>query len=329
MRLLALGLVACLLPIAFLPAASAQDWPPCPTGLAASSNASGVVIVTWDAVAGAAGYSIARREGSGPMEQGFASVGAGDTSFVDAAAVVGVTYAYSVVATGLPGSDTMTCLATPVVAGQAPGVPPCPTLRGAIVHSGDANLSWDPVEGALWYDVDKGANGGPLEDYWRLDASHKALGDGNTVPGHTYAYQVTVTTSAGTSAHCPVLILERPSDGVDHDQCAAPEAQALPEGGVLVTWQSHPYADGRSPYFLARVTAGESWGRPVDQTSYLDMNTSSGVAYEYTLWTDLVDETTVECGSVTVTAVPEFPVLALGALALLGSVVAYAALRRR
>lgn len=325
--------IVVLLAVPFIPSASARDWPPCVTGLTATSDEVGVITVTWDAVADATGYSIDRRLEDGSLQEGFATVGADETSFVDVATVdgglgSGSTFGYRVTALGLPGSDTASCLWTAAVAGVPPGEPACPTLRGAIDFSGEANLTWDAVEGATSYRVWKAIEDGDLVLYESMEARHRGLGDANVVPGTRYFYAVTVMVDDAESEDCPFIILDVPSDGHDHTTCGPLSAEAIATGGVRLTWPAHAFA---ASWEIVRSSPGDSqqFEADFDDTGFVDTTTRTGAAYNYTLRVELVDEREFVCGSAVVTAVPEFPTLVVGALAVVGAVLGYVAMRRR
>ncbi|HVM44537.1 MAG TPA: hypothetical protein VM582_01280, partial [Candidatus Thermoplasmatota archaeon] len=108
-------------------------------------------------------------------------------------------------------------------------------------------------------------------------------------------------------------------------------AQAQEDGSVLLTWDAANEDHNDVMFYRIirdRVTIAE-----VQTTSYLDDATVGGETYAYrveahgaaagggTTWTG--------CGSAEVTAVPFFGAPLLGALALAGSVGAYAFARRR
>ncbi|HET6404043.1 MAG TPA: DUF11 domain-containing protein [Candidatus Thermoplasmatota archaeon] len=95
--------------------------------------------------------------------------------------------------------------------------------------------------------------------------------------------------------------------------------------GNLLEWQRmgpadsytiHREANGGESVMIATVT-----GSP-----YLDTNVTAGSHYRYDLTVNRPQGGGATCF---VTAIPEFPTLGLAALAVLGSVVAYVALRRR
>lgn len=95
-------------------------------------------------------------------------------------------------------------------------------------------------------------------------------------------------------------------------------AETREQGDVFLDWESD--RDGAS-YDVLRDGAVLAH---TSETSFLDTTSEPGVTYTYEVRTD-----GVSCGTAQVTAVPFFPGLVLGGLAMVGACGAYAALRRR
>lgn len=105
--------------------------------------------------------------------------------------------------------------------------------------------------------------------------------------------------------------------------CLELTAEALAEGGVLLTWNATADATG---YVVMRDGA---WLVALDgeTTTFTDVSTQAGVTYTYAVRPQ--GGPGVSCGDVEVTAVPFFGSGLLGLVALAGVVGAYVALRRR
>lgn len=107
-------------------------------------------------------------------------------------------------------------------------------------------------------------------------------------------------------------------------------AVATGNNTIRLTWEPSPNA---SQY---RVSRAEGSGPFVDthaiilapDTTFEDTVLSHGVTYRYRVIAENAAGSSVGCSEVEATAIPEFPTLAVGAIALVGGVAAYAMLRR-
>lgn len=97
---------------------------------------------------------------------------------------------------------------------------------------------------------------------------------------------------------------------------------------ITLTWSAVAAADA---YAVYRASGGEDFDLldVTTATSFVDDDVDVGVTYEYYV-TAIIDGVESEnCAFVQATAIPFFPSLAVGALALVGSLGAFVALRRR
>ncbi|HET6399655.1 MAG TPA: fibronectin type III domain-containing protein [Candidatus Thermoplasmatota archaeon] len=108
------------------------------------------------------------------------------------------------------------------------------------------------------------------------------------------------------------------------------QAQALSTGDVKLTWTPAPDSTGTVVYratgegdleYLAHVDEGVG--------VYVDSDTEVGVVYTYQLVAVFGDAASEDCAMVEVTAIPNFPTLAAGVVAVGAGVLAYAGFRRR
>lgn len=104
-------------------------------------------------------------------------------------------------------------------------------------------------------------------------------------------------------------------------------ATAESDGDILLEWD----ADGAFNIYRAEGGGDREYIATEDDGDFTDTDTEVGVTYTYVITAfDTEDETeTKPCARAKTTAVPFFPSMAVGALALLGSVGAYATLRRK
>lgn len=127
----------------------------------------------------------------------------------------------------------------------------------------------------------------------------------------------------------PPEIPEEPEEGdcPDYDLVAT----AQPDGSILLTFNDVP--DDIDQTNIYRFGGGETLQQigsvGPDATSFLDTNTTVGETYTYVLTAETEGEETGACDRASATAIPVFPSLAAGALAMMGAVGAYAGLRRR
>lgn len=110
-------------------------------------------------------------------------------------------------------------------------------------------------------------------------------------------------------------------DGGRDDDCRDTlRAEAREAGTVFLDWDAEragaTYTIHRDGAFLAET----------HDTHFLDDTSEAGVTYEYSVRVKDSDES---CGTVHVTAIPFFPSLVVGALAMVGACGAYAGFRRR
>lgn len=116
-------------------------------------------------------------------------------------------------------------------------------------------------------------------------------------------------------------------EGPKDDECPDVElvASAESDGDILLEWD----VDGEFNIYRAEGDGDLEYLTTVDGTSYTDTDTTVGETYTYTLHAFDGERETEECARAQATAVPFFPNLAVGALALIGSVGLYASLRRK
>lgn len=105
------------------------------------------------------------------------------------------------------------------------------------------------------------------------------------------------------------------------------QATAESDGDVRLTWDT---AEGAVSYNIYRTVEGGDFDylATTTDTTYTDTTTEVGVTYEYIVTAFDGESESVDCDSVTVTAIPFFPSLMVGAVALAGSVGAFALISR-
>nr|WP_243735251.1 glycoside hydrolase family 48 protein [Paenibacillus turpanensis] len=211
--------------------------PGAPAGVAAAAG-DAQAVVSWNAVSGAASYTVKRAEVSGgPYTMVAANVTS--ASYTDAGLTNGTTYYYVVSAVNSAGESVNSAQVsvTPQAGAEVPAAP-----AGLTAAAGDAQaeLSWSAVEGAASYNVKRAeVSGGP---YVTVASNVAAAGytDTGLTNGTTYYYVVSAVNSAGESAN-------------------SAEASATPEGDVVTP---PPTGDLVLQYRAGDTNAGDNQIKP-------------------------------------------------------------------
>ncbi len=112
-------------------------------------------------------------------------------TYVDTTAVAGQTYQYDIDARDSAGASPATA---PISVTIPPLVIPPPTGLTVVANSANRTTStWNPVTGVLHYDLFR-------DGVIAFTVTTATVSDATVAPNTTYAYQVRVTTAAGTSA---------------------------------------------------------------------------------------------------------------------------------
>lgn len=184
-----------------------------------------------------------------------------------------------------------------------------PTGNGDAVTPGGDTLTWTG-------EAEDDRNGGYhfLKGPYFLPAGHYRVEayDNDGHPGSEDHFVKTKTFWVDECAPCPDDLSVTAND----------------DGSVTLEWEDVDEAEGYNVYRAAGDGPFVFLDDTTD-TTYTDSTTANGVTYHYRVTSTNGDFESEDCDDVTVTAVPFFPGLAVGALALVGSVGAYAALRRR
>jgi Bacterial Ig domain len=161
-----------------------------------AGQATGAIVLGWNAVAGATGYNVYRRSGSGSYDftaplNGATPIAA--TAYTDpgSALVAGTTYAYVVraVTAGAESANSNELSATPIAR-----LAPPPSAAAAPIAAGQISVSWPSVAGATGYNVYRRLASGtydfssPLNGATPVGAA--TFTDATAVDGTTYRYVV-------------------------------------------------------------------------------------------------------------------------------------------
>ena len=237
-------------------------------------------------------------------------------------------------------------LAAVLAAGLASFAPPASALSpapgcivpdGVVDHEGGLILSWEPAEGALVYDVWRIEEGSEtFEHRGSVVAANGTTFADSVEVGVLYGYVVGYNGQDPDACEEILLVTDDPGGCFEAGYCPPcpdPQAQALTEGGIEITWT----ADGRVvEWAILRGTSPDEMFELVallegDVTTFVDEDVEAGVTYYYLLAGLSDDGVGGFCEEpIAVTAVPFFGAGALGAgLAALGAVGVFVVLRRR
>ncbi len=243
---------------------------PAPSGLSASDGTLTTgVSLAWNPVSGASGYRIFRAIGSTTPTE-VAQVAAIPTTHLDATAVAGTTYSYSVRAFTAPG-DSATGNADTGWRNL-----PAPTSLAATdgTLTTGVNLTWSPVAGAASYKIFRSAGGPPSTQVANPSAS--PFLDSSAVAGVQYSYAVRAVSASGDSQP------SSPDDGWRN--IVAPTGLTAGDGtrvdGIVLGWNQVAGATGY------RVLRSIGSGTPTEigtpaANSFLDETAEPGVVYTF------------------------------------------------
>ncbi|RQW12835.1 hypothetical protein EH198_05610 [Paenibacillus rhizophilus] len=251
--------------------------PVSPVGLTAIAGDSQANL-SWNSVTGATYYEI--YQGTSPGEYGesaLATVSGSTYSYTATALTNGTTYYFAVKAGNDGGSSTYSneVSATPQV-----GAPVAPVGLSAIAGNGQANLSWNSVTGATYYEIYQGTSPG--------EYGESALA---TVSGSTYSYTATALTNGTTYYFAVKAGNDGGSSTYSNEVSATPQVGApvapvglsaiAGNGQANLSWNS---VTGATYYEIYQGTSPGEYGESA-------LATVSGSTYSYTA-TGLVNGTT-------------------------------------
>lgn len=211
--------------------------------------------------------------------------------------------------------------------------PECPPNMEAEARPHLNVIRWDTVQDAMGYLVKRSVNGGEMALV--EDVSHGVRSitlDRDVENGTTYEYLVTAYNEIGESEDCPTVMVDRTAgEGEDEDAgeagdvCAPVALRAIANQDESLTITADGL-DGTAT--LMRSAGGGAFEQvatlDAENDTYHDTDTEVGVTYVYQLVLD--DEV---CAQAEATAIPNFPSMVAGALALGLGLLSYVAVRRR
>ncbi len=241
-----------------------------PTGVNASQGTfANKVVVKWNAVVGATGYSV-YRDGANIS----APTGTTKTTYDDTTAVPSVVYTYTVTANTAGGPSALSDGAT----GYSTIAAPANVAASDGTSSVQVTVTWDAAAGATGYTIFRAIGSATPTEIGTTAAL--TFDDTTAVPATVYTYTVK-STSAGNASAASV-----PTTGFR--ALAAPTPVAASQGTsttkVTVTWGASTSAKG---YQVFRATGGGEATRIATLgtvLTYADTTAVVGTLYTYTLF---------------------------------------------
>ena len=242
------------------------------------------VTVSWEEIKEAKSYRIYRKEAGGSF-QGLANVEAGETSYVDETAEMGVTYYYTV--KGFWEEDaqgTCTQYPTDVTAKIAVTSLATPAVKTRSVNYCTVEVTWNKIAGADKYVIyrKEAKAGTAFKSIGTVNGGTLQYRDGNAEMGMNYYYTVKAYAGSIYSDY------QKTVTGM-----AVPSSPGLSAAssskGVTITWTgskvgADKFADG---YRVFRKTVGGSWKTVgtvgANNRSFTDTTGAKGTTYVYTV----------------------------------------------
>ncbi len=243
-----------------------------PFGLSISNVAStGKIKLTWNAVDGAASYSLFRRAGSSGDYKHYDDTT--KTSYTNSSTNAGTTYYYFVNAFDANGNFLRQSIAV-----SARCDLPRPEVTTSIVaSSGKPKLSWKAIEGAEQYYVYRATS---KSGTYKYQAATTKLNytDKSAVAGKTYYYKVKAVHAYSSANSAYSLVRSRTCD------LARPvitTSNVASSGKIKISWDA---IDGAEKYYIYRATSKDGeykYLTATTKTSITNTSAEAGKAYYY------------------------------------------------
>lgn len=243
----------------------------------ASRNSAGIN-VSWTSIAGAQGYQIYRKEGTGSSYKAIANIQkSNQTSWVDTSVRAGVTYTYTVKAYCKVG-DKVFWSDYDRKGASAQGTLVAPSFKSVQqAANGSVSISWRAVSNALYYDV------------YRKTSANGSWQKISRVSGTS----CTLSNCRQTDRYTVVAVNSSARSGYDKEGVYLGNIPKAPEllkaygadGNTVIHWETQQNADA---YYAYRKTAGSAWNKvgglagTYNVTLY-DRTAQAGTTYAYTV----------------------------------------------
>ena len=241
---------------------------PQPT-ISSLENASGGILIKWNAVNGAAKYYVFRRIGNGAWNK---MAETANTSFTDDQVNGGTAYTYTIRAIGTDGSTvssydpvgkTITYLAK--------------VLYSSIENvNGGVKLTWSAGTGASKYYVFRRVGSGAWSKV--AETANNTFIDSNVNGGTVYTYTVRSVGDDGST----VSVMDNTGKTIQYIPQPAVSSVENVSGGILIKWNA---ANGAAKYYVLRRIGNGAWAKMGEtaNTSFTDDQVNGGTAYTYTI----------------------------------------------
>ena len=267
-------------------AASAQDSgfaavspPSPPTGVSASDGTSSTsVTIRWTAPANATSYTVYRSATVGQLGTSIGSTGT--TTLIDATVTPGVTYYYSVTATGVGGTSAASAQDSGFAAVSPPS-PPTGVSASDGTSSTSVTIRWTAPANATSYTVYRSATVGQLGTSIGSTGTTTLI-DATVTPGVTYYYSVTATGVGGTSAASV-----QDSGFAAVSPLSPPTGVSASDGtsstSVTIRWTASANVTSYNIYRSSTVGQLGTWIGSTSTTTLIDATVTPGVTYYYSV----------------------------------------------
>ncbi|XEC93773.1 SGNH/GDSL hydrolase family protein [Paenibacillus tarimensis] len=195
------------------------------------------VTISWDAVDEAVKYNVYRRTNGTSQVQQVGSVT--ETAFTDSSVDVGMEYVYTVTTVDAAGTETVPSVPfTVALVDPSQPVPDAPVnLEAGAVNKNDITLSWDPVEGAVTYNIYRSKKADGTYE-WIGKTRETTYTDDTVLTTIPYYYKVAAVNAGGVSEMSETLetpavtVLKRQMERLNRSLVAV-----RTEAGVYIGWR--------------------------------------------------------------------------------------------
>lgn len=252
--------------------------------LAAKSTESKKIVLTWNAVAGAEGYLILRKNDSGKYEQVAQVTGKKNTSYTDTVSSDNVTYSYKVQAYQVYNNRQGVGTASEEKKGMTIAVPQ--GIRVASLDETLLEISWGKVSGASYYEIYRSTseNGTYKKVADTASGSENVYEDETVKKGKAYFYKIQTVGTDGENAIYSGL--SGAAGGKTIARTTITSVKSVNEKTLQISWKKIADAYG---YQVKRSNKKDGTYKVIKQitsgstVSYKDTKRKPGKTYYYTV----------------------------------------------
>lgn len=238
-----------------------------PTTVTSLTLTANGVILTWDTVENAVGYSVYRKPASGGNWVKIASLVKTVSSFEDTGVGSGAEYVYAVCPI-INSAESAKLQSEPIYVIKAPS--------SIVIENVDAgiSLSWSKVSGTVTYILYRSENGGEFRQIAEISSLNASVYlDEEVVLGGKYSYAIKCVGERAES------LVSDGNNQITRIGAIGKTTPVISDGGIKVTWDA---VDGVSQYAVYRDRGnGFVYITTVDAPEYLDTKVDSNITYAY------------------------------------------------